>query len=41
MTKNDITGDKIRSKPQTNAYLSGYDIIFKNKKKKVKKCSTT
>jgi len=34
-TKNSVTGDEIKSKANSKAYRSNYDIIFK--KKKVKK----
>lgn len=27
-TKNDITGDDIKSKPTNQAYLDGYDAVF-------------
>lgn len=30
MSKNDITGDEIRSKPNSSAYRSQYDKIFGN-----------
>ena len=33
-TKNDITGDKIKSKPNNKEYRDNYDKIFKDKKKK-------
>lgn len=32
-TTNDITGDKLKSKPTTDKYRSGYDQIFGNKSK--------
>lgn len=33
--KNDITGDSIRTKGVTEAYLNNYDLIFGKKKSKV------
>ena len=30
-TRNDITGDKIQTKPSTEAYSAGYDNIFGKK----------
>lgn len=33
-TKNDITGDAIKSKGPSKAYLDNYDAIFKKKKNK-------
>lgn len=27
-THNDITGDKIKTKPPSDAYRNGYDLIF-------------
>ena len=30
-TKNDITGDSLISKTNTDAYRSNYDLIFRNK----------
>lgn len=40
-TKNDITGDKIKSRPSSNKYRDGWDRIFGNKrdKKQEGKCS--
>ena len=35
-TKNDITGDEIKSKSSTKAYEDGYDRIFGKKKKEKK-----
>ncbi len=35
-TKNSITGDAIKSKPNSSAYRDNYGTIFKSKKKKVK-----
>jgi hypothetical protein len=32
MSKNDITGDEIKSKPSTEKYRENYDKIFGNKK---------
>jgi hypothetical protein len=32
-TKNDITGDSLKSKASTKAYNDGWDRIFGNKKK--------
>ena len=32
-TKNDITGDEIKSKSSTKSYEDGYDRIFGKKKK--------
>ena len=34
MAKNDITGDEIRSKPVTKAYIDGWNRIFGKKKNK-------
>jgi hypothetical protein len=31
MSKNNITGDKLMTKPQSKAYDKGYDLIFGNK----------
>ncbi len=36
-TRNSITGDKIKSKPNSSEYRSGWDVIFKNKGKKYAK----
>lgn len=36
-TRNNITGDKIKSKPSTDKYRDNYDKIFKSKKDKSKK----
>ena len=33
-TKNEHTGDKLKSKPNTDKYRDNYDAIFKSKKKK-------
>lgn len=33
-SKNDITGDEIKSKKNTDKYREGYDLIFNKKKKK-------
>jgi len=33
-TKNSVTGDKIKSKPNSTAYRSNYDKIFSKPKKK-------
>lgn len=33
MSKNDITGDEIKTKPSNNAYDKGYDLIFGDKNK--------
>lgn len=33
MATNDITGDKLISKPTTDKYASGYDLIWGKKKK--------
>ena len=37
MSRNDITGDKIKSKPSSRAYLDNYDRIFKRGKSKKEK----
>ena len=34
MTTNDITGDKVKSKPNSKAYRDNHDAIFNKKKKK-------
>ena len=34
---NDITGDKLKSKPATDLYYEGYDRIFGTKQKEVVK----
>ena len=36
-TKNDVTGDSIRTKTVSKAYRDNYDRIFRKKKKAVKK----
>ncbi len=33
-TKNSITGDKIKSKPNSNKYRDNWDIIFNKSEKK-------
>ena len=33
-TRNAVTGDKIKSKPNSTEYRSNYDVIFKKKRKK-------
>lgn len=33
MSKNDITGDEIKSKPSSKDYDKGYDLIFGKKNK--------
>lgn len=35
MSYNDITGDKMRTKAPSEAYLSNYDLIFKKDRKVV------
>jgi len=41
MSRNDITGDKLRSKPNTKAFRDNYDSIFGNKKCSVKSAKST
>ena len=36
MSKNDVTGDELRSKPNSDKYRSNYDSIFGKKKCAVK-----
>ncbi len=36
-TANDITGDKLKSKPNNDGYRNNYEAIFGKKKKAVKK----
>ena len=35
-TRNDVTGDELKSRGNTEAYQSGYDRIWGNKKKVVR-----
>ena len=35
-TKNEHTGDKLKSKPTSDEYRGNYDAIFRDKKKKKK-----
>jgi len=35
-TRNSITGDKIKSKPNSDEYRSNYDLIFNKGKKNAK-----
>lgn len=36
-SKNEVTGDELKSKPNSDAYRDNYDKIFKDKKKGGKK----
>lgn len=38
-TRNDVTGDELKSRGNTEAYQSGYDRIWGNKKKQQNKPS--
>ncbi len=39
-TKNDITGDSLTSKPNSEAYRNNYDLIFSKNKKSESDLST-